>query len=51
VLGVRSMISVAIPVHDGHCSMNYFAADPHSFDHFDVDAAGGARVPGEGLGS
>lgn len=39
VLGLRSMISIAIPVPEGHASMNYLSADPAAFDHFDVDAA------------
>lgn len=39
VLGLRSMVSVSIPVHEGHASMSYFSAEPSAFDHLDVDAA------------
>ena len=40
VMGVRSMVSVRIPVTGrGQGMLNFFADEPAAFDHFDVDAA------------
>lgn len=39
VLGLRSMVNVAVPVHGMRAMLNWVSAEPDAFDHLDVHAA------------